>query len=264
MIHFSDAQLNTWLIAFVWPLTRILGLVMLTPVFANTAVPTPVKIGLGVFITLVVAPTLPPLPDIALGSWQGLLILVQQMLIGMAIGFIMRIVFTAVDAAGEVVGLQMGLGFASFFDPQSAAQTLVVARFLNLLATLLFLAVNGHLLIVNVLVGSFQSLPISPQPLAAAGFYAVAAYGSTILSLGLQLALPLVAILLMTNLALAILTRAAPQLNLFAIGFPITLGVGLIALDLTLPYFAPMLEHAFQNGLLASAKLIQALHPALH
>jgi flagellar biosynthetic protein FliR len=261
MISFSDAQLNAWLITFIWPLTRILGLFMLAPVFGNTAVPTPVKIGLGVFVTLIVAPTLPAMPDVALGSWQGLFILVQQLLIGMAVGFMMRLVFTAVESAGEIVGLQMGLGFASFFDPQSAGQTLVVARFFNLLATLLFLAVNGHLLLLNVLVGSFQSLPISPQPLAGSGFYSVAAYGSMIFSVGLQLALPLIAILLMTNLALGILTRAAPQLNLFSIGFPITLGVGLIALDLTLPYFAPLLEHLFQNSLMASMKLIQALHP---
>jgi flagellar biosynthetic protein FliR len=261
MLSFSDAQLNAWLIAFVWPLTRILGLIMTAPVFGNNAVQTPVKIGLGVFITLIVAPTLPPLPDVALGSWQGLFILVQQLLIGMAVGFIMRVVFAAVGAAGEIVGLQMGLGFASFFNPQSDGQTQVIANFFNLLATLLFLAVNGHLLLLNVIVASFQTLPISTQPLAAAGFYSVAGYGATIFALGLQLALPLIAILLMTNLALGILTRAAPQLNLYSIGFPITLGVGLIALDLTLPYFAPMLEHAFQNGLMTSMKLIQTLHP---
>ena len=248
MISLTDAQLNAWLISFIWPLTRILGLIMLAPVFAHTSVPRRVKIGLGVFIALIIAPTLPPMPDVGLGSWQGLLILVQQLLIGMAIGFIMRVVFAAVEAAGEIVGLQMGLGFATFFDPQSAGQTLVIAQFFNLLATLLFLAVNAHLLLLGVLAESFKSLPISPQPLAAAGFYTVAGYGSIVFSVGLQLALPLIAILLMTNLALGILTRSAPQLNIFAIGFPITLGVGLIALDVTLPYFTPQLERIFQNG----------------
>jgi len=239
MISLTDAQLNAWLISFIWPLTRILGLIMVAPVFGHSSVPRRVKIGLGVFIALIIAPTLPPMPDVGLGSWHGLFILIQQLLIGMAIGFIMRIVFAAVEAAGEIVGLQMGLGFASFFDPQSAGQTIVISQFFNLLASLLFLAVNAHLLLLGILVESFKSLPISPQPLSTAGFYSVANYGSVVFSVGLQLALPLIAILLMTNLALGILTRSAPQLNIFAIGFPITLGVGLIALDITLPYFTP-------------------------
>ncbi|HUX29430.1 MAG TPA: flagellar biosynthetic protein FliR [Thiobacillus sp.] len=261
MISLTDAQLNTWLINFIWPLTRILGLIMVAPIFGHRSVPGRVKIGLGIFITLIIAPTLPPMPDVGLGSWHGLFILVQQLLIGVAIGFIMRIVFAAVDAAGEIVGLQMGLGFASFFDPQSAGQTLVLARFFNLLALLVFLAVNAHLLLLGVLVESFQSLPISPQPLSAAGFYNVAAFGSTVFAVGLQLALPVIAIMLMTNLSLGILTRSAPQLNIFAIGFPITLGVGLIVLDMTLPYFAPQFEQSVQNGLKATVMVIQTLRP---
>ena len=259
MISLTDAQLNAWLINFIWPLTRILGLIMVAPVFGHRALPARVKIGLGIFIALIIAPTLPPMPDVGLGSWHGLFILVQQLLIGLAIGFIMRIVFAAVEAAGEIVGLQMGLGFASFFDPQSAGQTLVLSQFFNILTVLVFLAVNAHLLLLGVLVDSFQSLPISIQPLSAAGFYNVAVFGSTVFAVGLQLALPLIAILLMTNLALGILTRSAPQLNIFAIGFPITLGVGLIALDITLPYFAPLLEHMIQNGLQATTMVIHAL-----
>ena len=261
MISLTDAQLNAWLISFIWPLTRILGLIMVAPVFGHSSVPRRVKIGLGVFIALIIAPTLPPMPDVGLGSWHGLFILIQQLLIGMAIGFIMRIVFAAVEAAGEIVGLQMGLGFASFFDPQSAGQTIVISQFFNLLASLLFLAVNAHLLLLGILVESFKSLPISPQPLSTAGFYSVANYGSVVFSVGLKLALPLIAILLMTNLALGILTRSAPQLNIFAIGFPITLGVGLIALDITLPYFTPQFEHMFRNGFAATTAVIRALHP---
>jgi flagellar biosynthetic protein FliR len=261
MISFTDAQLNAWLISFIWPLTRILGLIMVAPVFGHRAVPGRVKIGLGVFIALIISPTLPPMPDVGLGSWHGLFILVQQLLIGMAIGFIMRVVFAAVEAAGEIVGLQMGLGFASFFDPQSAGQTLVLARFFNILAVLVFLAVNAHLLLLGVLVESFQSLPISTQPLSAAGFFNVATFGSTVFAVGLQLALPLITILLLTNLALGILTRSAPQLNIFAIGFPITLGVGLIVLDLTLPYFVPQLEQMFQNGFDASTTVVRTLRP---
>lgn len=261
MISLTDAQLNAWLINFIWPFTRIMGLLMVAPVFGYRAVPARIKIGLGIFIALIVSPTLPPMPDVGLGSWPGLLILVQQLLIGVAMGFIMRVVFAAIEAAGEIVGLQMGLGFASFFDPQSAGQTLVLARFFNLLAMLLLLAVNAHLLMLGVLVESFQRLPVSIQPVSAAGFFHVATFGSTVFAVGLQLALPLIAILLMTNLALGILTRSAPQLNIFAIGFPITLGVGLIVLDFTLPYFVPQLEQLIQHGLRNMNLLVMALRP---
>lgn len=259
MLSFTDAQLNAWLVAFAWPLVRILGLIMVAPVFGHRSVPTRVKIGLGIFITLIVGPTLPPMPEVGLGSWQGLLILVQQLLIGIAVGFTMRVVFAAVEAAGEIVGLQMGLGFASFYDPQSAGQTLVLARFFNLLAMLAFLATNTHLLLLGMLSESFQTLPVSTQPLAAAGFHNVAAFGSSVFVLGLQIALPVIAILLMTNLALGILTRSAPQLNIFAIGFPITLGVGLIVLDFSMPYLAPQLDHMFMQALKAGMLVLQTL-----
>jgi flagellar biosynthetic protein FliR len=122
-------------------------------------------------------------------------------------------------------------------------------------------AVNAHLLLIGVLVESFQTLPISHQPLASGGFYNVAAFGSSVFAVGLQLALPLIAILLMTNLALGILTRSAPQLNIFAIGFPITLSVGLIVLNFTLPYFAPLFEQLIENGLKASAMVVETLRP---
>lgn len=261
MISFTDAQLNAWLISFLWPLTRILGLIMVAPVFGHRAVPARVKIGLGIFIALIVSPTLPPMPDVGLGSWHGLFILVQQVLIGIGIGFVMRIVFAAIDAAGEITGLQMGLGFASFFDPQSAGQTLVLARFFNMLAVLIFLAVNGHLLLLGILTESFQTLPISTQPLSSGGFYNLAAFGSTVFAVGLQLSLPLIAILLMTNLSLGILTRSAPQLNIFAIGFPITLGVGLLVLHFTMPLFVPQLEQVLRHGLDATGLIIRTLRP---
>ncbi len=263
MISLTDAQLNAWLISFIWPLTRILGVIMTAPIFGHRSVPARVKIGLGIFITLIISPTLAPMPEVGLGSWQGLLILIHQLLIGVAIGFIMRVVFAAVEAAGEIIGLQMGLGFASFFDPQSAGQTLVLARFFNMLAALIFLAINAHLLLIGVLIESFQTLPVSSQPLAAGGFFMVAAFGSTVFSLGLQLALPIIAILLMTNLALGILTRSAPQLNIFAIGFPITLGVGLIVLNVMLPYFAPQFELMIHNGLKTAITVIQAFRPGV-
>ncbi len=257
MLSFTDAQLNTWLAAYLWPLVRILGVLMVTPMFGHRSTPVRIRIGLGVFITLVLVPTLPAPPDIDIGSWQGLFVLVQQILIGISIGFVVRVAFAALDVAGEIIGLQMGLGFASFFDPQTAGQSLVLARFFNMLGVLIFVVVNGHLLLLDALAGSFHSLPVSAAPLAAAGFRSIAAFGGTAFSIGLQLALPLIAIMLMTNLALGILTRASPQLNIFAIGFPITLSVGLITLNFSLPYFALQFERIIQNSLEMAATVVK-------
>lgn len=262
MLSFSEAELNAWIAGFIWPLVRILGLLMVAPVFGHRSVPARVKVGLGVFIALIVAPTLPPLPEVSPASWAGLHILVQQLLIGIATGFVMRVVFAAAELAGEIVGLQMGLGFASFFDPQSAGQTLVLSRFFNLLAILVFLAVNAHLMVLMLLAQSFETLPISAAPLAAGGFKGVAAFGGTLFVVGLQLALPLVAVLLMTNLALGILTRSAPQLNIFAIGFPITLGIGFIVLDFSMPYFAPQIEALIREALRAGESILMMMRPA--
>jgi len=258
MITFSSADLNAWLISFIWPLARILALLSAAPVLGNAAIPTRVKIGLGVLVTLIVAPAIGPLPQIEPGSLEGLLILGQQILIGLAMGFAMRIVFSAVEMAGEIAGLQMGLGFATFFAPHSDGSTLVVGRFLGLLATLVFLSVNGHLLMLSVLAESFSVFPISAEPLSASGWNMLAGWGGKIFEAGLGLALPVVTALLIVNLALGILTRAAPQLNIFAVGFPITLMVGIVMLMLSLPYFIPVMEQLLTEGLKAMLDVARA------
>lgn len=249
MITFSSVDLNTWLTSFLWPLARILALLAAAPVLGNMAVPARVKIGLGALITLIVAPGIGPMPRIEPASLQGLLIVGQQVMIGLAMGFAMRLIFSGIEIAGEVAGLQMGLGFAAFFSPQSDGSTLVVARFLAFLGTLVFLSLNGHLLMLAVLAESFQALPIVAEPLATDGWRTLVDWGAVIFMAGLQLALPVVTALLIVNLALGVLTRAAPQLNIFAVGFPITLMLGMAALMLSLPYFAPVIERLIMDAL---------------
>lgn len=249
MITLTSAELNTWIAALVWPLTRILGLIAVAPLFGNRSVPARIKVGLGVMLALIVAPTVPALPALDPMSLPGLLILVQQFIIGLAMGFAMRIVFSAVELAGTITGMTMGLGFATFFDPQSQGQSMVISQFMVLLATLAFLAVNGHLMLLSALAESFFTLPIASSGMGAPGFEQLASWGGRIFSAGVQLSLPMVAALLITNIALGILTRAAPQLNIFGIGFPITLSVGFIVIALALPYLATPLERLFQEGI---------------
>jgi flagellar biosynthetic protein FliR len=247
MINFTSMQLEAWLAAFIFPLARILALVASAPVIGNKQVPVRVKVGFAMLVTFI-APTLNIPADIEASSGPGLFILLQQILVGLAMGFAMRLVFTAIDMAGDIMGMQMGLGFASFYDPVNATNTQVIAQFLGMLAALAFLSMNGHLYMLSALAESFHAFPISTQIPSAHAMHTLALWGGSIFAHSLRLSLPLIAALLITNLALGILTRSAPQLNIFAIGFPITLVVGFATLMLTLPYFAPLLEVFTQAG----------------
>lgn len=248
MISFTSAQLDTWLATLIFPLTRILAMIASSPVLGNKQVPVRVKIGLSVLLAIIVAPTIASMPQVAIGSPQGLLIMIQQIIIGVAMGFTMRLIFTAVEMAGELAGLQMGLGFASFYDPLNASYTPVVARWLGIIAALAFLAMDGHLAMLSALAESFRTLPVGSM-MPARGFYGVANWGGSIFAYALQISLPILAALLITNIALGILTRAAPQLNLFAVGFPITLAIGFFVLALSMSYFTPLLDRFTEEGL---------------
>lgn len=264
MISITTAEFNTLLAAFLWPLTRILALIASAPILGSPGVPARVKVGLAFLITVAVAPTLGPMPQVEPGSQAGLLILAQQIVIGMAMGLTIRIVFVAVEMAGELIGLQMGLGFATFFNPMTKGFTPVIGQLLGLLATLAFLALNGHLQIIAVLSESFHALPISGDVLAANGFKTLADWGGKIFIAGVLLSLPPMAALLITNLALGVLTRAAPQLNIFAVGFPLTLAIGMLTLSLTLPYFTPVLERLFTEGLQMMLQVVSQLRANPH
>jgi flagellar biosynthetic protein FliR len=247
MLSITTAELQILLATFFWPFSRILALIAASPILGNPSLPVLTKLGLAILITFLVAPTLDNLPQVDPGSGIGLLILIQQVIIGIAIGFSMRIVFVAVEMAGDIIGLQMGLGFATFIDPLSG-QIPLIGRFLGLIASLAFLAIDGHLIMIALVTQSFTTLPIGATGLATPIFSDIAIWGREIFMAGVQLALPVLAALLMTNLSLGILSRAAPQLNIFAVGFPLTLAVGILVLALTIPYFTPALEQLIQNG----------------
>jgi len=258
MISVTTAQLNAWLAAFAWPLARILALFASAPIIGNPSLPVQIKIGLAFLMTILVAPLLPPPPDIDPASAMGLLILAQQMLIGLAMGFAMQIVFHATEMAGEFIGLQMGLGFATLYDASIPGFIPVLGQFMGVVASLTFLAIDGHLLLLSSIVGSFDALPIAAHS-ASSGLRSLVEWAGVIFSYALTLSLPLMAALLITNLALGVLTRAAPQLNIFAVGFPVTILMGFLVLVLSLPYFAPVLEQLFRDGFDTMFRLAGAL-----
>ncbi|MDO8465985.1 MAG: flagellar biosynthetic protein FliR [Gallionella sp.] len=256
MISITSAQLDVWLATLIFPLTRILAMIASSPILGNKQIPARVKLGLSVLLTIIITPTIGEMPPVAVGSPQGLLIMVQQIIIGVAMGFTMRLIFTAIEMAGELAGLQMGLGFASFYDPVNASQSPIVAQWLGMVAALAFLAINGHLYMLSALAESFKTLPVGDM-MPNQGFHDVARWGGSIFAYALQISLPILTALLITNIALGILTRAAPQLNLFAIGFPITLAIGFLVLALSMPHFIPMLDRLTQEGLGAALNLVR-------
>lgn len=248
MITVNSAELQIWVASFLWPLTRILGLISAAPLFGNVSVPARVKIVLGVMLALIIAPTIPTVPAMDPMSLSGILILAQQFVIGAAMGFAIRVVLAAMEMAGEAIGMTMGLGFATFFDPQSRGRSSAISQFLALLTLMVYLTTNLHLVLLSTLADSFTTMPITAAPIGGQMFLHLTGWGGRIFSAGVQLALPIIAALLITNIALGILTRAAPQLNLFGIGFPITISVGFIMIGLALPYMATPLERVFQEG----------------
>ena len=263
MITITSAEMNTWIASFMWSLTRILGLIATVPLFGNISIPTRIKVGLGIMLALIVAPGLPALPSMDPMSVKGLLILMQQFVIGAAMGLTIRIVMAAMEMAGEVIGMTMGLGFATFFDPQSKGRSPAISQFLALLTLMIYLAANLHLAVLAVLADSFISMPISDLPITSQPLQLFVAWGGRIFSAGVQLSLPVVAALLLTNIALGILTRAAPQLNLFGIGFPITICVGFVMIALALPYMTAPLNLLFQESFNVMRQITSASLPAI-
>ena len=224
-----------WLNPILWPFLRALALMTSLPVFSQRSVPMRVKVALAFFIALASQASLPAMPVIALDSALAWIVVLQQVLIGVSLGFAVRVVFAAVEFAGEIIGLQMGLNFAGFFDPVTASQGTASGRFFGTMVAFLFIIINGHLAIIAALIKSFSAFPVGPEPFAFLRAVQPQVWGAEVFAIGLWIALPLVGMLLFVNLVLGVISRVAPQINIFAIGFPVTLGVGLIGMLLTLP-----------------------------
>lgn len=261
MVEVTFAQLHGWLVAFFWPFARITALMLSAPLWGHSSVPRQAKIAAAGAMVVVIAPVLPPMPDVPLFSWAGLGILVEQVVVGAAIGLTVRIIVSVVQASGEFIGLQMGLAFATFFDPSSGTNMMVLSRILYMITLLMFLAFNAHLVVLEILVASFETLPVGIGRFNPEAFIMLARYGGTIFTAGMLLALPLVASLLIINLALGILNRSAPQLTVFNIGFPASLTVGLVLLMVLMIDLGSFLERHFANGLGLLQGLLETLTP---
>ena len=239
---FDPADLISWLVQFILPFFRIGAFLMVVPVFGNQLVAVRVRLLLALSSAVLIFPLLPTLPVIDPLSLAMFFLIVEQLMIGAVLGFLVQLFFHIFVLAGQMVAMQMGLGFASMVDPTDGVSVAVVSQFYVLLVTLLFLSFNGHLVVFEVMIEGFTLLPIGGGTVHQSAIYSLAAAGGWMFSSALLLALPAVTAILIVNFAFGVMTRAAPQLNIFSLGFPFTLLFGIFILWVALAGFLPQYE----------------------
>jgi len=251
-MQFTEAQLSQWLADFFWPLMRIGAMMMAAPVFSVRQIPVRFRLLLAVLVTLLVQPVLPTSPVVSVFSTDALMLAAQQIGIGVALGFLMQMTFNALVFGGQVMAYSMGLGFANMMDPANGVQVPVVSQFWLILAMLAFLLMNGHLILITAIVDTFTVLPVASDGLSRAGIWELLSWASRMFAAGVLMAMPVIISLLLVNIGMGVVSRAAPQLNIFAIGFPITLLMGFVLIWVTLPQvmnnFGSLVSEAFERS----------------
>lgn len=255
---FSYTEFLQLLGLYFWPFVRIGAMLSIVPLFSLQAVSMQARVILTLLITIVVAPNLALPPPVDPFTWQGVLFLIQQILIGLAMGTVFLILFQAFIVAGHIIAMGMGLAFAQMVDPGTGVTSPIVSQYFSIIVTLLFLALNGHLVIIQVVVGSFDYLPVGVHFLNQESLRNLVEFGGYMFSAGVLVALPAVTALLLINVSFGVVTRAAPALNIFAVGFPVTLLTGLVMLSLTTPLILPHLQELVHRSveLITSFKLV--------
>ncbi|MDR7150919.1 flagellar biosynthetic protein FliR [Hydrogenophaga palleronii] len=235
MPTFTEADIMAWVMPVFWPFLRILAVFSSAPIFSSRSVPVRTRVGLAFVVAVCAQAGLPPQPLIGLTDPMAFQVVLQQVVLGVAIGLAVRIVFASVELAGELIGLQMGLNFAGFFDPTTNSQTSTVGRFFGNMTMLLFVVLGGHLMLLQVVVASFETFPVGGNAFESINRLRLHELGAVMFRYGLWIALPMIGMLLFINIVLGIVSRIAPQMNAFAIGFPLTLSAGLLGIAFTLP-----------------------------
>ena len=256
-MNFTAAEIGQWMGVFVWPWLRVSALLLAAPTFSNQQVPMQLRILLGFVQAVAMMPAVGEVPAVDFLSLEALLIAVQEVLIGALIGLLLAMAFQVATMAAEQIALTMGLGFATMVDPNSGFTMPVLSQFFLILVTLLFLSVGGHLMMIELLAESYRSMPVAAGGLARADFMGFVAFGSHMFAGAVLLALPAVVALLVVQLAMGVMTRAAPQLNIFSVGFPLTLLLGFVAvLALVIPVIGPRMAGIWSDAFSVARSLL--------
>ncbi len=255
MLQISVAQATAFVGSLIWPFIRISALLMAMPVFGTRMVSVRVRVLLAMLLSFLTLPLIHQVPAVDPLSSAGLLIAVQQVLIGVAMGFVLQMVLSTLTIAGEMIAMTMGLGFASMVDPQNGVNVPVLSQFFLIMGTLLFLALGGHLMLIQLIVSSFDALPVAASGLERDAFWTVISFGSQMFIGAMWIAFPALISLLVIILAMGIMTRAAPQLNIFSVGFPATMLAGFVILMLIMPSILPRFNQLLLQGMQLSQNL---------
>ncbi|HDN9015660.1 TPA: flagellar type III secretion system protein FliR [Aeromonas salmonicida] len=253
---YTTALIMEWLSSILWPLARVSGLLMVMAVFGSRLTPARIRIGLALALTFMIAPLLPPMPKVELFSVGSFLVLTQQLLIGIALGLMIQFLMESFVMAGQVIAMQTSLGFATLVDPMNGQSAPVVGQFYLMLATLVFLAVDGHLIMLRMVVLSFETLPVSDAGLTLPAIRSLVGFLGIMYQASLVMALSAIVALLLINFAFGVMTRAAPQLNIFSIGFAVSMMSGLFILWLTIGGFLGHFDSMWERVQETSCELI--------
>ena len=248
-MNFQYEQVLQLLVDHMLPFFRVAAFIMIAPIFSTGFIPTRIRSALAVLLSIAIIPQLDSIdPGYDPISFGMLLLIVEQIIIGVVLGFVMQLIFAAAVAGGHIVGMQMGLGFAQMQDPSTGINVPVISQFYNLMAVLLFLSLNGHLVLIEILVSSFSLMPIGAGIYAPATFEALVKAGALIFSDAIVIALPAVISLLMINITMGVITRATPQMNIFAVGFAITIISGFVVILISFSSSLIQIRHLFTEG----------------
>lgn len=252
------ATVMDWLAQHMWPLTRVSSMLLSMAVLSGTTITPRIKVLLAIAIIFAVSPALPAVTvEYDPISPESMLITAQQILIGVALGFASLMVLQTFVLAGQAIAMQIGLGFASMVDPTNGQTVPVLSQFFLMLATLLFLAVDGHLLMFRFVMESFTAIPIGTSGLSTDAMWRIVNWGSIMYAAALTTMLSAIIALLLVNFSFGVMTRASPQLNIFSIGFPITMVGGLIILWLTIGGFITHFELQWERGVTLMCEIIE-------
>lgn len=246
-------ELMHWVGMVMWPFLRISALFSVAPLFGSQTIPARIRIAVALVLAVSLAPSLPAAAPVDVFSAPGVLAVASELFIGLSMGFVLQLTFAALHMAGELVATTMGLSMAQVTDPVNGAQVPVLGQLFFMVGMLLFLAMNGHLALIAMLIESFRALPVGSAGPDGDALWAILGFAGTMFAAAVKVALPAVTALLGANVMLGVITRSAPQLNLFAFGLPITTALGLVLLLAALPELAPAMAQALDAvlGLMA-------------
>lgn len=257
MLYVTDEVIASWVSHFLWPFFRLSGFFVIVPIIGSRLVPARVRISLAFLITFLIYPLMPEMPVIEAVNLKNFIMIAEQVVIGTTLGFIVLMMMQIFVLAGQTISMQMGLGFASMVDPTNGISVAVLSQWYQVLVTLVFLAINGHLMVLEVVIDSFYTLPIGEGLFGPDQWRVLAGFGSWLYQASLSLALPAITALLLVNLSFGVMTRAAPQLNVFALGFPVTMMTGLVIVWVSYAAAAPLVEQFLETHISLMRALIR-------